>query len=151
VTLGDGLAEAVCEVVASPAGTVRAAGLADGELAFGGVARARTPWEPAKVSMLTPTAATTQITTTVAAIARPGFARMLRHLINVTTSATRVRHTDSARRVACCRYATTSGVAEKQSFSTCSRSPGGSGSSGCRPERAAGRSVSRRRAAQVSH
>lgn len=104
VPRADALADAERETTAGAAvGVARAVGLAVGELTPTRAVRARAEWAPAKVSMVKLTAATAQITTTTAATARPGWARLLPHRIIVMTCETRVRHTDSARRVACWR------------------------------------------------
>jgi hypothetical protein len=98
-------------------------------------------WEPAKVSSVTLTAATTHTVTAAAAIAAPGWARMLAHLTCLIARANLANHIDSARRATLRRYATAPLAGEVQRLRTCSRSSGGSGANGSRRKKAAGRSV----------
>ena len=108
MTVGDGLA-------AADVGAVAVAGAAAGLLEGGPgacmgawVCAAREPvgwaaWayaacEPAKVSSVTLTAATTHTATAVVAIAAPGLARMLSQLTHLIACANIAAHVDSARR-----------------------------------------------------
>ncbi len=107
--LGDGLAEADVGAVAV---TGAGAGLLEEIPAFawavwafvargepvGRAAWAYAAWEPAKVSSVTLTAATTHITTAVVAIAAPGLARMLSQLTHLIADENSAAHVDSARR-----------------------------------------------------
>jgi len=95
------------------------------------------------VSSVTLTAATTQTATAVVAIATPGLARMLFQLTRLIACQKIVNHVGSACRTTRRRYATASSSVETQQLMTCSRSSGGSGASGSRPERAVGRSPPR--------
>ena len=95
--------------------------------------------EPAKVSIVTLTAATTHTATAAAATAAPGWARMLLQLACLIARENRANHIHSAWRATRRRYATASSAVEVQRLRTCSRSSWGSGASGNRRENAAGR------------
>ncbi len=77
------------------------AGAAAGRLeevpAVGLVTWASAAWEPAKVSSVTLTAATTHSATAAVAIAAPGLARMLLQLARLIACENIANHVDSAR------------------------------------------------------
>ena len=95
LTAGDGLAWADARPFAE-------AGAAVGRLervpAVGSGAWACAAWEPAKMSSVTLTAATTHTATAVVAIAAPGLARMLSQLTRLIACENSASHVDSARR-----------------------------------------------------
>ena len=143
----DGLAEAGVGAVMGATGVMAgAAGLLAEVLVLGRVSRARATWVPAKVSSRTLTATTAHTATAAVAIAAPGLARMLSQLVSLTARENSVNianHFDSARLTTRWRYATASSAVEEQRLKTCHRSSGGSGASGSRPVRAAGRRAPR--------
>ena len=115
---------------------------------WGHAARRR---EPAKVSIVTLTAASTHTATAAAAIAIPGLARMPLQLTCLIARESRANQIRSARRTTRRRYATASSAVEVHRRRTCSRSSCGSGASGSRRENAAGRIAPQPRRAQVWH
>lgn len=108
--------------------------------------------EPARVMVVTLTAAaTTHNTTATAAIATPGWARMLLQPACLIARENRASQIRSACRTTRRRYATASSAVEVHRLRTCSRSSGGSGASGSRRENAAGRIAPHPCWAQVWH
>jgi len=137
-------AAAVAGAAAGLVGGVRTLAWAAWELlawAVGWAAWADAAWEPKNVSSVTPTAARTHTAMAAAAIAVPGWARMLAHLSCVIARENLANHTESARRATRRRYATASSAEEVAQLKTCSRSSGGSGAGGSRREKAVGRSA----------
>lgn len=130
MTVGDGLAAADAGAVA-----VAVAGLPEwvamlAWVGWGCVALESGVWataarEPAKVSV-TLTAATTHTATAAAAIATPGWARMLPQLACLIVRENRANQIHCAWRAIRRRYATASLAVEVQRLSTCSRSSWGS-------------------------
>jgi len=143
LVVGLGLAEADVGVVTGAVEVTRgAAGPLTDALMLGRVSRARAALRPPKVSSVTLTAATTHTATAMVATAAPGLARMLSQrarLIACANIADIANHLDPARRTTRRRYATASSAVAEQRLNTCSRSSAGSGASGSRRERAAGR------------
>jgi hypothetical protein len=134
VTVGDGLAAGEVGAVA-----VAAAGLVELVASLVWVAWACAAREPAKVSIMTLTAATTHTVTATAATATPGLARMLPQLACLIAHENRANHIRSARRATRLRYATASSAAEVHRLRTCSRSSWGSEASGTRRKNVDGR------------
>ena len=116
--------------------------LLDEGLGSGRTGRARAGWEPAKVSTVTPAAATTHTTTATVAMTAPDLAPILSDHASLIALKRRVNRTDSACHVIR-RCAAASGVPDEHSRRICSRSSAGSGASGSRSENAARRSVPR--------